>query len=416
MSVQPLPVRMRDRDGRVAGLFDVDTPATPTVVMSWGLGVDSSYILARWLTDPTSRDFDLADLVVLTAMVGNEFAQTARDAETAILPLLAAHSVRYIQVGRSRRNVTADGEGVVILDDSRSPTTLHIGGDYTLGNELLTAATVPQIGGARKCSIKSKANVLSPVINRITAGQPYRHVLGFEAGEISRSRKDTLYNTQARTGWYPMQDWGVGRAEAIAYLKEVTGVEFARSACTFCPFALATEKGRDATMDRYRREPGAAVEALVIEATSRAVNERQGLIGERPLSDLIAAAGMPEILAAAEDRLDAMDHVLLEVRRIVAAKAGQPGKAGMIWRSVTRLEVGARAEMAAALAAMPGREVTAASGTTRRVLRSREDTPAGQFPQLEHFYVVAPAVVETKSRPGFDDAWQAATNPPAALF
>jgi Mg2+/Co2+ transporter CorB len=70
--------------------------------------------------------------------------------------------------------------------------------------------------------------------------------------------------------------------------------------------------------------------------------------------------------------------------------------------------VGARAEMAAALAAMPGREVTAASGTTRGVLRSREDTTAGQFPQLEHFYVVAPAVVETNSRPGFDDAWRAA--------
>lgn len=37
MSVQPLPVRMRDSDGRITGLFDVDTPATPTVVMSWGL-------------------------------------------------------------------------------------------------------------------------------------------------------------------------------------------------------------------------------------------------------------------------------------------------------------------------------------------------------------------------------------------
>jgi hypothetical protein len=213
-----------------------------------------------------------------------------------------------------------------------------------------------------------------------------------------------------------MQDWEVGRAEAIAYLKEVTGVEFARSACTFCPFALATEKGRATTMARYAREPAAAVEALVIEATSRAVNERQGLIGERRLSDLIADAGMPELLAAAEDQLDAMDHVLLEVRRIVAAKAGQPGKAGMIWRSVTRLEVGARADMAAALAAMPGRVVTAASGTTRMVLRSREDTAAGQFPKLEHFYVVAPAVVESKSRPGFEDAWQAAINPPAALF
>jgi hypothetical protein len=51
-----------------------------------------------------------------------------------------------------------------------------------------------------------------------------------------------------------------------------------------------------------------------------------------------------------------------------------------------------------------------------RGLRSREDTPPGQFPQLEHFFVVAPAVVESKSRPGFDEAWRAAIDPPAALF
>ena len=78
-------------------------------------------------------------------------------------------------------------------------------------------------------------------------------LLDFEAGEISRSRKMPSPNNQARPGWYTMQDWGVGRAEAIGYLAEVIGVEFARSACTFCPFALATEKGRACTRHAVAR-------------------------------------------------------------------------------------------------------------------------------------------------------------------
>lgn len=38
----------------------------PKVVLGFGLGCDSSAILARWLTDPTSRDFELHQLAVIT--------------------------------------------------------------------------------------------------------------------------------------------------------------------------------------------------------------------------------------------------------------------------------------------------------------------------------------------------------------
>lgn len=65
--------------------------------------------------------------------------------------------------------------------------------------------------------------------------------------------QDVLSNNAARPGWYPRQDWGVGRAEAIGYLAEVIGVEFACSACTFCPSALATEKGRACTRHAVAR-------------------------------------------------------------------------------------------------------------------------------------------------------------------
>ena len=38
------------------------------VVLSYGLGVDSTAILLRWPSEPSSRDFDLVDLAVVRAL------------------------------------------------------------------------------------------------------------------------------------------------------------------------------------------------------------------------------------------------------------------------------------------------------------------------------------------------------------
>lgn len=186
-----------------------ETACGPTVVMSYGMGVDSTAILLRWLTDPSSRDFDLADLVVITAHTGDEFEQTLRDVEEVVLPELRRHHVRFIQVGRSQRKTTASGHGVVVLDDCTEPERLYRQG-YRLSDEMLSAGTLPQVGGARVCSIHAKANCLEPVIASVTGGRRYRHVLGFEAGETSRAAKDCLFNTERRTGWYPLAGLGLG--------------------------------------------------------------------------------------------------------------------------------------------------------------------------------------------------------------
>lgn len=180
-----------------------DLEITPTYVLSYGLGEDSTAILLRWLEDPSSRDFDLADLAVVTAMTGNEWESTRAAVETHILPRMAAAGVRFIQVGRARRHVTKAGEGVVVLDDSRHPTRLYLEGGYSLWSEMTEAGTIPQSGGARMCSVHSKGDALDPVIAAITRGQPYRHVIGFEAGEVRRADKDRSYNTAVRTGSTP---------------------------------------------------------------------------------------------------------------------------------------------------------------------------------------------------------------------
>ena len=45
-----------------------DGAGRPSVVVSYGLGLDSTCLLLRWLTEPQTRDFDLADMVVVTGV------------------------------------------------------------------------------------------------------------------------------------------------------------------------------------------------------------------------------------------------------------------------------------------------------------------------------------------------------------
>lgn len=142
--------------------------------MSWGMGLDSTALLLRWILEPQTRDFELDDLALCTSMTGNEFFSTYRDVTQHVLPVLREHNVRFVQITRSQRKTTKAGGGVVVLDDSRQPQQLHIQGQYTLADEMLAAGTIPQLGGIRTCSIHSKGECLDPVIAGITAGNPFR--------------------------------------------------------------------------------------------------------------------------------------------------------------------------------------------------------------------------------------------------
>lgn len=220
-----------DDGDQLPGIVERDC-GTP-VVMSYGMGVDSTAILLRWLTDPSSRDFDLRDLIVISADTGGEFEQTIRDVEEIVLPALRRHHIRFIQVGRTQRRTTASGEGVEVLQDSTEPQRLHTA-SYSLADEMLSAGTLPQIGGTRMCSIHAKGNCLDPVIAAVTAGRRYRHVVGFESDESSRAVKDSLFNTDRRTGWYPLRDWGWDRARCLEFIAQVTSRQWTKSACGFC--------------------------------------------------------------------------------------------------------------------------------------------------------------------------------------
>ncbi|MFI5593488.1 hypothetical protein ACIA5G_51265 [Amycolatopsis sp. NPDC051758] len=62
-------------------LPDASTPGRPVHLVSWGLGVESTAYLVEVLTSQEHYGLDLADLIVLHAVVGSEWRSTLADAE-----------------------------------------------------------------------------------------------------------------------------------------------------------------------------------------------------------------------------------------------------------------------------------------------------------------------------------------------
>lgn len=114
---------------------------TRKVVLSYGLGVESTAILHRWLVRPQTRNFDLSNLVVITAMTGDEFEDTRRLTRQHILPLMRQHKVRYVQVARAGLLREA---GNVVLSDTDQPDDVYTNGSFRLSQELLLAGTLPR--------------------------------------------------------------------------------------------------------------------------------------------------------------------------------------------------------------------------------------------------------------------------------
>ena len=50
-------------------------------ILSYGMGVESSAILLRWIMSPVTRPCSLEDLIVITSQVGDEYTDTGRDVE-----------------------------------------------------------------------------------------------------------------------------------------------------------------------------------------------------------------------------------------------------------------------------------------------------------------------------------------------
>ncbi|MEV0821877.1 hypothetical protein [Nonomuraea rubra] len=384
------------------------------IIFSYGLGLDSTAILLRWLTEPGSRWFDLRDLVVVTAQTGDEWVETAYLVEQHIYPLLARHGVRTIQVARAGRR---QADGIVILDDTTHPILCLTSapGAYRLSEELLSVATVPQSGGIRKCSLKFKGWVLDQVIAQIVGDEEFVHVVGFEAGEVKRMMRDMPLGPGTRIPSYPLIEWGWYRDDCEQYVLDQLGVRWPKSACVQCPYAFSLAEGRDRTIPRYLANPHEALLGLTMEHLAVAVNPRQGLLAGQQLYDLIASNPDSGPLLDMFDRhLDRMPWAIYDVRRAMAAKPGDAMARGQTHRSLELLVEGSRVDVLAHLdraAHLLGREVETDGRHHRVWLRTRNL----YYPCVEHVLTAAPALAHDKTYRSFETAWLAGLNGPAQL-
>ncbi len=315
------------------------------VVLSYGMGCESTAILLRWLEDPTSRDFDLSDAIILT-----------------------------------------------------------VGGVYRLSSELAAAGTTPQVAsGRRLCSLKFKGFVLDAWIAGELGGRPFRHVMGFNLAEAARIQRDRSYSTTSRLSEYPLVAWGWDRARCEQYLLDLVGEPWPKSACVYCPFA-ANHAALPALLARYRRFPDAAVQAMLLELTSMALNPNMALFGSRSVHALVTADGNHAALTSLEAALAVCDYALYEVRRVFPLSSSDPGRPGRAWRSVRELACGTETAVLGELrrrADGAGIAVASNRHVHRAVLRPR----GVSAPTKEHVLVVSPGGVQTKQRPGFERVW-----------
>lgn len=104
------------------------------VILSFGMGVESSALLLRWLEEPEVCGFDLErELIVITAQTGGEYPDTAALCEQHLLPRLRCRRVRFVQVARAGH---LEADGIAVLSDTRLPNRLCLEGAYTLSEEL----------------------------------------------------------------------------------------------------------------------------------------------------------------------------------------------------------------------------------------------------------------------------------------
>jgi hypothetical protein len=389
-----------------------------TTLLSYGLGVDSTAILLNWLENPSSRKYtirrivgdsippkfkkvgegkvDLRDLTVLTAMTGDEFPDLKHLVETHVLPRLRQHGIRYVQVARASMK-----EKLSVLDDSTAPYTLHLNGDFKLSDELLLNATVPQYrSGSRRCSLKYKGDPLDTWISALVGDEPFAQAFGFDANEKKRVITDLSYSREKwgknqKTSIYPLFDWEWDRQTCIDFIRSITGMDWPKSACSYCPFTM----GEDPVMQRFAQYPEEAAKSLFIEYVSMALNYRQSLYPEEAtLLAAVQALGQADALSRFGEMLDTSQWALYWVRRIYVAKT-------QAYRSVRILEEGSRQEMQADR--LPGYgQVSLEGGIPRVITIPRAE---GVYPTLEEVIVAAPRTVENKDRfKDYDARWASA--------
>lgn len=385
------------------------------VVVNWGMGADSSYILARIFHDDKARASlgiapDYHNLLVLTAQVGHEYQSTKQLGQKHILPLLRKHRVRLVQVARAHKSLKVKPV-YVKLSDTRAPRVLHTkGGPWTLLMYQKEGGTPPQFrASGRTCSQKFKGVPLDAFLKDTFGKTPFVQVMGFNADEPGRAKKDDSYTAirdLPRIPRYPLIRWKVGRKKLEDGLRDYFGVKkWPKSCCGFCPFQ-GTKAGRDDVMERIEKEPDAAAGALFLEHLSMSFNPRQPLFaqkgGAKAFFETRKNTEARKAFLLFERMLRESEWGLYQVRRVY-----YPDKKGrrVGARKLVILGTGPKAAMDRALKKACRAEGLETETDDRGITRCWKRHAGHAVRALEELYVVAPVAAVEKKGPAFEKKW-----------
>lgn len=374
-------------------------------LLNWGMGVESTAILVRWILEPDTRPFSsFENLIVLTAQTGDEVFETKSLCETYLLPLLRQHYIRLVQVAKTTASKL---DGYVILSDTVEPAELHTEGNFKLSWDLIHSGTVPRLGRPHICAQRWKGEVLDAwIIDHVSeAFGPY---LGYNADELKRAGKADGYTCQGHQFIYPLIEWGWTRDDCIEYLYRVFGVLWRKSACAYCPF-----QQKNAAIERYHRDPKAGGLALLMELNALAFNPRMHLFSSGTAYDLIVESSNQSAIFELKCLLNQTGWAIYHVQRIYKQLIGKNGKPYVnADRKVAIVAQGQKSEMESnlqVLAQEQDAEIEELYGKRFYVHRRSE----GCYPAIEEFYVIAPKLAKDKCRnlKAFSQQWTALTNP-----
>lgn len=379
-------------------------------LLNWGMGVESTAILAQWIFNPETRPFtNFDELIVLVAQTGDEYRESKELCEAHILPLMREYNVRLVQVARAGHS---EKDGYIVLDDSRQPQQLFTDGAHKLSTELITSGTVPRLGRPHFCAMKFKGYALDAWIrdNITEAFGPY---IGYNSDEAKRMTHANEYGCRGELYRYPLIDEGKNRQWCIDYLQEKFGVLWAKSCCQFCPFQQKT-----AVVERWMQDPEAGGFAAFIERVALSFNPRMNLFGDVSAYDLLITSGNVKAIAHFNAQLESCEWAVYKVQRIYRQFKTASGRMQVnADRNIKNVFTGRQNEAIAKLQEMA--RVLDCPVITDGPMRFYEiERQPLVYPTLEFYYVVAPALSPDKCRniKTFQAKWQEVLSPQLNLF
>lgn len=220
--------------------YDTSDP----LVLSYGMGVDSTAVLVGWQRRGIRPD------LIIHADVGNEKPETYAyraviDAWLARVDFPAITDVRY-----------------VVQRPKNGPYT-------TLEENCLVNETLPSLAfGMKGCSLKWKgepidARVRAIYADHVRAGGKVLRAIGYDAGPCD-SKRGTRESEGPWQWIYPLRDWGWDRERCMAEIESAGLPVPPKSACFFCPSTKPAE-----LIQLAKRHPELARRAVVMEDKAR---------------------------------------------------------------------------------------------------------------------------------------------------